>query len=372
MTQRFALLFLGLAISLLVFLPTFMPLDAVVYAWIQTHRSCMLDRFAMALKQPPIIALIGMSVLVFAELGRQRRWSEARHAALVILLGALLCELLKAGFDRARPSVLPLSPHSRSFPSGHVTNAALLAGTLGFMLVRERWGRGVRLSGSLVLLIAVGVIAWQRLYVGHHWFTDVVGSLLLASAWLCFTLPRPAVFSTVRRMALAGMGVLVCLWGMQLFPQARVTLPSLISSHREPLLGVAFGELAPPKALNGSWGVHTREPAGPITWMRPGEASVMVQLPTGGQVETMRLAVRPFVEPREGVCRPLEVLVNQQPAGRLLLYRGWREYPLPLDPAYFVPGANVITFRIRPDAAAANSDQRAVAFLYLHLFAETR
>ena len=222
-----------------------------------------------------------------------------------------------------------------------------------------------------MLLGLVSVVTWQRLYLSHHWLSDIIGSFLLVGAWLCFVLPRPAVLGTFRRLAFACAGLLACYQVFYFFPTTRFTLPSVLATTQEPFLTLSFGEPGTQILLQGAWGEHGREPAGPLTWARRGEVSVEVRLPEG-QAYTLKLAARPFVQSQTFACFPLEVWVNQRPSGRLLLYRGWREYALRLEPNQIVPGTNLITFQAGAEFPATTPDQRTVAFRYLHLFADRR
>jgi membrane-associated phospholipid phosphatase len=368
-TQRLALLFFILALVEVSFLSSFVPLDAACASWIEEHRSCALDYGDALLSNWPIVTLVTLSVFALLWLCLRRQWTEARQGALMILIGLFLSELLKTGFERARPSVLPPLVTGNSFPSGHATGALLIAGTLGFLLARQHWAAWVKIVGVFILASLVSVVTWQRLYLGHHWLSDVIGSFLLTGAWLCLTLSRPAVLGISWRTARIYAGFLVCYQGFYFFPQTRLVLPSVMSTIGEPLLRLSFGRLDPQVLLYGTWGEDDYEPAGPITWMWHGEASVEVGLPVH-QAYILKLAVRPFVQGKTFACFPLEITVNQQPGQRLLLYRGWREYTLRLEPAGLVPGMNLLTFRVGTDFPAATLSQRAVAFRHLLLFAE--
>lgn len=367
--QRLALLFLGLFVSQLSFLSVLVPFDAAVQEWVQAHRSCTLDHLASFLNVQPIIALVFLGLLTLVWLSVQRRWSEARQAILVVILGGLLSEVFKLGFERARPSVLPPLLSGNSFPSGHVSGALLIAGTLGFVLARQQWARAVKFSGTFVLVSLVGVVTWQRLYLGRHWVTDILGSFLLVGAWLCFVLSRPAIL-VLRHTVVVSAVLLTCYLGFYFFPQARLTLPSVRSSRDRPLLDFSFGEPTQ-LVLTGAWGGHTREPVGPITWMKRGEAHVALRVPEH-HAYALKLAARPFLQSKMFACFPLEIQVNARPVGLLLLYRGWREYTLHLEPTWIVPGTNWLTFRPGADFPGTNPQQPIIAFRYLHLFAETR
>ncbi|MGH6886988.1 MAG: phosphatase PAP2 family protein, partial [Geminicoccales bacterium] len=88
------------------------------------------------------------------------------HAALFVVLavggGMLLSTLLKMGFDRPRPDLVPHGAlvYTASFPSGHSTMAAVAYLTLGALLARVQPRRRLKLylMGLAVLLtVAVGV-----------------------------------------------------------------------------------------------------------------------------------------------------------------------------------------------------------------------
>lgn len=294
-----------------------------------------------------------------------RRWGEARHALLVVLVGGFLCELLKTGFERPRPSVLPSLTVGNSFPSGHVTTAVLVAGALSFFLVRSNWPRWMKFVGVSVLGLVVGMTAGQRVYLGHHWFSDVLGSLFLVGAWLCLTLPRPWLFYVSRQSVVITLCLLLCYSGFYFLPALRMALPSALSVGETPVFAVSFGEGYDREALQGAWGDAFQDP--PSLWMYQEAASVAVSLPESGEY-LLKIAIRPMLQSKAFACFPLEVSVNQQHAGALLLHRGWREYSLHLAPDRIAPGVNLITFSPGLAFPTNTSDRRTVAFRHLRLF----
>lgn len=62
-----------------------------------------------------------------------------------------------------------------SYPSGHAARAAFLAIVLFFLLKKRLW-KGITLG------IYVGLIALSRIYLGHHWLSDIIGGVILGSA----------------------------------------------------------------------------------------------------------------------------------------------------------------------------------------------
>jgi len=116
-------------------------------------------------------------------------WLKRHHLALwhwlaACLLPALLVELLKRFYAMPRPPGLD-TLIGYAYPSGHATLSVAVYGFLAILLcghIKPRWRSWVYLfTASLVTLIG-----FSRLYLGAHWFTDVIGGMLLGLGWLTF------------------------------------------------------------------------------------------------------------------------------------------------------------------------------------------
>lgn len=129
-----------------------------------------------------ITAICGAGALLLA-LRRRRVLLVAWTAAFAG--GALLNLALKAAFQRARPELeTPLAAAlGWSFPSGHAMGAMVAYGMTAYLLVMHFGRRAapfvVAAASSIVL--AVG---FSRVYLGVHYFSDVVGGYLSGIAWL--------------------------------------------------------------------------------------------------------------------------------------------------------------------------------------------
>jgi undecaprenyl-diphosphatase len=100
---------------------------------------------------------------------------------------------LSGGIKRAMRRPRPTEEHVRvwpariggtSFPSGHVLIYTGVYGFLAFLLetlVRSNRIRRALVGGLVGILALVGP---SRIYLGHHWFTDVLASYLLGTSWL--------------------------------------------------------------------------------------------------------------------------------------------------------------------------------------------
>jgi membrane-associated phospholipid phosphatase len=109
----------------------------------------------------------------------------------------------KAAVGRTRPPLVDAVPPyetSFSFPSGHSLNALALSGIVVYVLVRQQSTLRVRVV-TLVLGTTFAVtMGLTRVYLGHHWLTDVVVAWLLGLAWLVVVVTAHRLYLTTRRV----------------------------------------------------------------------------------------------------------------------------------------------------------------------------
>jgi undecaprenyl-diphosphatase len=159
------------------------PSNPVGPAWIEEA-----VRDFTALGSLGVLLLITVLTVLYLVLRGDQR---AAAFVIVAILGAWsLSSLLKMGFDRPRPDLVPhiTRVSSASFPSGHAMTAAATYLTLGALLARleRRFRVKLFLVGSAMLItLIVGV---SRVYLGVHWPTDVLAGWAAGAAWasLCW------------------------------------------------------------------------------------------------------------------------------------------------------------------------------------------
>ncbi|WP_371657570.1 phosphatase PAP2 family protein [Streptomyces sp. NBC_00280] len=128
-------------------------------------------------------ALVALAGSLLGRTARQR--IQAAAACLVCLVAAQAVRFsVMALLSRPRPATALWATDAGhwSFPSGHTTTSAITAG----LLVLAVWTRAPR--GRYPIAAAVGcwgvLVGLTRVYLGVHWFSDVVGGWLFAMWWL--------------------------------------------------------------------------------------------------------------------------------------------------------------------------------------------
>jgi membrane-associated phospholipid phosphatase len=108
--------------------------------------------------------------------------------------------LLKVFMRRPRPvagrfRVIPARIGGTSFPSGHVINYTGIYGMLAYLAGQHIKHKFVRRVVVGFLAAKIALVGPSRIYLGHHWFTDVLTSYLLGSSYLMFL---TAIYRRVR------------------------------------------------------------------------------------------------------------------------------------------------------------------------------
>lgn len=118
-------------------------------------------------------------------------WARRERLLLITWLlafigGSVLDQALKLSFRRPRPT-LPnpvLIAHGFSFPSGHAMGSLIGFGLFAYLMVRLTRRHAVHVAivaGTCALVAGIGV---SRLYLGVHYFSDVVAGYAAGIVWL--------------------------------------------------------------------------------------------------------------------------------------------------------------------------------------------
>jgi len=185
----------------------FFPLSSIdldISREIQEHHNVTLDRLMAMISifgtMPYSAITVGVAALLFFIF-------KLRKEALFILLTALsglVSSLIKLLINRPRPAkdlvrIIEIT-REQSFPSGHTLFYTVFFGFLIIIMgnlksVNHYFRKAIIcLSSAMILLIP-----FSRIYLGAHWFTDVLGGALLGVLCLSvlgyFYLPKTEINS---------------------------------------------------------------------------------------------------------------------------------------------------------------------------------
>lgn len=171
--------------------PALPAVDEHVHRWVISHRSPGSVTFARAVTWGGVTTVVLPAlVAVGAVAAKGGRDIKRRLGSGVLLLcvasAGIYAELrINALVGRGRPPFADWAGTAggSSFPSGHTTNATLVAALCAWAIaarIRPGWPRRAVWAGGVVYAAAVG---WSRVWLGVHWPTDVIGAWLYGLAW---------------------------------------------------------------------------------------------------------------------------------------------------------------------------------------------
>ena len=156
------------------------PGDAVLGRAVQqTPLGWMLANIGIFLAYPAVMFLVWCAGTASAL--RARNWPLVA-AALLILLALSVNPILKEVVARPRPGAADLiirrAAGGYGFPSGHTASATLMYGyaALSLAVVTATQVRRLLIAAAGM---AIAVIAFERVYDGAHWPSDVAGGFVL-------------------------------------------------------------------------------------------------------------------------------------------------------------------------------------------------
>lgn len=302
--------------------------DTAIYNMLQGLRSVVADRAMIAITELGGALVAGsVTLAVLLWLLWRRVWQAAAYWLAAVGGAAVIGIVIKGVLHRPRPVPIYAGWDAFSFPSGHATTNAAIYGFLAILLARDarpRWQALIAAAAALT----VTLIGFSRLYLGAHWFSDVIGGIAFGTAWISVLaiafmrhnpqqLPKISIavivivtfvvvggFQVVRKMPIdleryavhhTERTMTMADWargGWRKIPSHRV---DLIGESEEPIVLQWAGKLKDLKnhLINDGW----RQPtpwsvAGAVSWLEPvGDSTTLPILPRlhNGRVETLAL-----------------------------------------------------------------------------------
>ena len=160
--------------------------DVTLVDWFQAHHGPAADQVFRAittLGSPLVLIIVALGVAVFLVISKQGLLLEGW--LLAVGGGLLLNNVVKNAIHRPRPHAAAGLYQGWSFPSGHAMGSLIVFGMLAYLLIllgpRNRRAQVAIVGCATLLVLAIG---FSRLYLGAHYFSDVVGGYAAGMLWL--------------------------------------------------------------------------------------------------------------------------------------------------------------------------------------------
>ena len=184
-------------------------LDKPALAFMEQLRSPGLDAFITGFTNigggigMPILASILTAILIYTS----RSWRP-----LILIGGAAAVSVTattvgKKLIGRTRPDhadAVPPYETSPSFPSGHTLNTTVVIALVVYLAclqIKRTSARIGLIAAGVIFIVAMGL---SRVYLGHHWMTDVIVGWGLGLAWVGIVILAHRFFHVLRHREHAG------------------------------------------------------------------------------------------------------------------------------------------------------------------------
>lgn len=184
-------------------------LDKPALAFMEQLRSPGLDSFVTGFTNigggigMPILASILTAWLIWVS----RTWRPLILTGGAAAVSTTATTVGKKLIGRTRPDhadAVPPYETSPSFPSGHTLNSTVVIGLVVYLAclqVHRTIARVGLITAGVLFVFAMGM---SRVYLGHHWMTDVIVGWVLGLGWVGIVILAHRLFHVLRHREHAG------------------------------------------------------------------------------------------------------------------------------------------------------------------------
>lgn len=176
-------------------------LDPVLGAWLLARTSLAGDRIFS------LITFMGDALIISLGTGLlglwfaiKKHWRQLGFLLISVGGAALLNLILKNVFLRPRPDFPQayMQDTGFSFPSGHVMISIAFYGAIAYLLFIALKPWRFKVLAVIGMMMIAALIGFSRLYLGIHYFTDVLGGWLAGGLWLAVCVLGEDLFAFTR------------------------------------------------------------------------------------------------------------------------------------------------------------------------------
>lgn len=149
------------------------PIDDLVYNLIYIcDFTTIIFKFVTSLSNTiPLCILFILTIIILYKKDYKK---EAKNLTILFAISAIIMLVLKEIMQRPRPNINRLIPITGfSYPSGHSLMSMVFYGFIAYIIHQNYNGKNKNLWITLSLM-AIPLIGFSRIYLGVHYFSDVV------------------------------------------------------------------------------------------------------------------------------------------------------------------------------------------------------
>lgn len=98
-----------------------------------------------------------------------------------LIFSTIMNNVIKVIIRRERPIYMIVRETTFSFPSGHTMASVSMYGILIYLINKSNTNKKLKIILSIILGMIPLMVATSRIYLGAHYFSDILGAIMLAT-----------------------------------------------------------------------------------------------------------------------------------------------------------------------------------------------
>lgn len=104
-----------------------------------------------------------------------------------LIFSTIMNNVIKVIIRRERPIHMIVKETTFSFPSGHTMASVSMYGILIYLINKTNMNKKLKIVLSIILGLIPLMVATSRIYLGAHYFSDILGAIILSTIVLLIT-----------------------------------------------------------------------------------------------------------------------------------------------------------------------------------------
>ena len=128
--------------------------------------------------------IVLLAIALFILFLWKKRKVYAYTTASILIISTLINNIIKIIIRRNRPTYMTVVENSFSYPSGHMMASTTLYGFLAYLIIKSKMPKKYKILYSSLFILLILLVGSSRIYLGAHFFSDILGAALVSSILL--------------------------------------------------------------------------------------------------------------------------------------------------------------------------------------------